>query len=60
MKKLCAMGLMLTMGWQSLAAVGPLERSVSREAARLARESVDETDRWAGRPSGCSNPAAKS
>ena len=45
MKRLCAIGLMLTMGWQSIAAAGPLERSVSREASRLARESAGEADR---------------
>ena len=45
MKKLCATGLMLTLGWQSIAAAGPLERSASREATRLARESAGEADR---------------
>jgi hypothetical protein len=45
MKRLCAILLMLTMGWQSICAAGPLERSASREASRLARESAGEDDR---------------
>jgi hypothetical protein len=45
MKRLCAIGLMLTMGWQSISAAGPVERSLSREATRLARESAGEDDR---------------
>src|SRR5258705_1518091 len=47
MKRLCAIGLILTIGWQPLAAAGPLERSLAREASRLARESSGETD-WPG------------
>jgi hypothetical protein len=45
MKGLCATTLMLTMGWQSISAAGPLERSASREAIRLARESAGQADR---------------
>ena len=47
MKRLCAIGLILTVGWQPLAAAGPLERSLSREASRLARDAGDETG-WPG------------
>ena len=47
MKQLCAIGLMLTIGWQPMAAAGPLERSLFREAARLAGESAGETE-WPG------------
>jgi hypothetical protein len=47
MKQLCVIGLILAMGWQPVAAAGPLERSLFREAARLARESAGETD-WPG------------
>jgi len=48
MKRLCAIGLMLTIGWQPMDAAGPMERSLFREAARLAREPAGETD-WPGR-----------
>jgi hypothetical protein len=47
MKRLPAIGLILTIGWQPVAAAGPLERSLSREASRLARELNGETD-WPG------------
>jgi hypothetical protein len=59
MKRLCATGLMLTMGWQSLVAAGPLERSVSREATRLARESAGEADRSGWRAVRLLEPGAK-
>ena len=45
MKRLSAVGLMLTMGWQPIAAAGLMERAVEREAARLARESGAGEDR---------------
>jgi hypothetical protein len=45
MTRLCVIGLILAIGWQSPAAAGPLERSLEREAFRLARESAGETDR---------------
>ena len=38
MKQFCAIGLMLTCGWQGLSAAGPLERSIAREASRLASD----------------------
>ena len=59
MKRLCATGLMLTMGWQSLVAAGPLERSSSREATRLALESRDEADRSSWRTVRLLDPGAK-
>ncbi len=45
MRKLCATGLVLATAWQPLSAAGPLERAISREASRLARESGGEPDR---------------
>jgi hypothetical protein len=59
MKRLCATGLMLTMGWQSIAAAGPLERSASREATRLARAWTDEADRSDWRTVRLLEPGAK-
>lgn len=59
MKRLCAIGLMLTMGWQSIAAAGPLERSVSREAIRLAREPAGEADRSGWRSVRLLDPGTK-
>jgi hypothetical protein len=47
MKRLCATGLILAIGWQPIAAASPLERSLSREASRLARESSVVPDRSA-------------
>ncbi|MGH9139509.1 MAG: hypothetical protein ACRD2I_00050 [Vicinamibacterales bacterium] len=47
MRKLCAAGLVLAMAWQPLSAAGPLERAISREASRLARESGEpDRSRW--------------
>lgn len=59
MKRLCATGLMLTMGWQPIAAAGPLERSASREAIRLARESAGEADRSGWRTVRLLDPGTK-
>jgi hypothetical protein len=47
MKQLCATALTLAMGWQPVAAAGPLERSLARETSRLARESAGTTE-WPG------------
>jgi hypothetical protein len=59
MKRFCATGLMLAMGWQSISAAGPLERSVSREAIRLARESAGEADRSGWRTVRLLEPGSK-
>jgi hypothetical protein len=59
MKRLCATALTLTLGWQSLSAAGPLERSVSREAVRLARESSGEADRSGWRTVRLLEPGSK-
>jgi hypothetical protein len=59
MKRLCATGLMLTIGWQAISAAGPLERSVSREATRLARESAGEADRSGWRTVRLLEPGSK-
>ena len=40
---------MLAIGWQPIFAAGPLERSLSREASRLARDAGDAPDRSAWR-----------
>jgi hypothetical protein len=59
MKRLCATGLMLTISWQSISAAGPLERSASREATRLARESAGEADRSGWRTVRVLEPGSK-
>ena len=59
MKRLCATALMLTLGWQSIAAAGPLERSASREAARLAREPAGDADRSGWRTVRLLDPGTK-
>jgi hypothetical protein len=59
MKRLCAIGLMLTLGWQSISAAGPLEGSVSREATRLARESAGDADRSGWRTVRLLEPGSK-
>jgi len=56
MKRLCAIGLMLTIGWQPLLPRDPLERSLFREAARLAGE-IGRRDRLA-KLAGCPFAAA--
>ena len=59
MKKLCATALILTLGWPSFVAAGPLGRSVSREAARLAREPAGDADRSGWRTVRLLDPGTK-